>query len=166
MARVIIYDPGHANERVLRDLDQANTLEYLDRVGTDVVLDPDTSGFTEPYKYWRHDTGVIREMNQGEKDALDAENLAAHTANKRAGAQAEMLADTAPGVRDRALADMMIREINILRGRWEQFQGDVAAATSLGDLQASVAAYPDLDDRTLAQAKSVYHNLIEAGDAD
>ena len=166
MARVTIYDPAHENERVVRDIDQANTLEYLSRVGVDVILDANTDGFTEPYTYWRHDTGVIREMDQTEKDALDAEILADHIASKRSGAQAEMLADSAPGVRDRAIADMMIREINILRRRWEQFQDDVATATSLGDLQASVAAYPDLNDRTLDQAKTVYHNSIETGDAD
>jgi hypothetical protein len=166
MARIVIYDPAHENERVTGDLGDRNTLEYLDRVGVDAVIDPDTSGLVEPDLYWRHDAGAIRDMDSGEKAALDAEFAAVRLAAKRDGAVARMDADSAAGASRRAMAALMIDELNILRERERTFQTDVAAANNLADLKAAVAAYPVLNDRTLAQAITKYKGLILDGTAD
>lgn len=66
----------------------------------------------------------------------------------------------------RGAAAVLVDEINALR-QWEMsFKAAVAAATSLADLKTSVAALPNLPDRTLAQAKSAIQTKITTGVAD
>jgi len=142
MARIVIYDPGHANERVLQDLPSVNTPDYSDRVGTDVVINPDTSGNVEEMRYWRHDAGAIRDMDAGEKAAFDAEIDAALLAANRAGSKAVIDVSNVEGFKIRAIVELMIREVNILR------------------------AQHTLPDRTLAQAKQAYLDLIDEGAVD
>ena len=142
MSRVVIYDPGHENERVLQDLPSVNTPDYTDRVGVDAVINPDTSGNVEPILYWRHDAGAIRDMNQTEKDALDLEIANAALAAARDGAKAGIDLSGQEGVKLRAVVELMIREINILR------------------------AEHAFADRTLAQARAAYLALIDEGAAD
>jgi len=169
MADVYIYDPAHDNDRVLNYLPSVSGSPYLPRVGVDVVIYGKGSTFptlTEPQAYWRHDAGEIRDMDAGEKAARDAEIAAQWLANKRAGAQAIMLADGPQGASKRAIAEMTIREINILREWDRDFQAAVAAATSFADLQARIAALPSLADRTLAQAKAAYDSICSEGTAD
>ena len=55
-------------------------------------------------------------------------------------------------------------EMNILRGWITQFKADVAAANNLADLKTSVAAQPDLPDRTLAQLKTAIRTRIDKDD--
>lgn len=170
MARVIIYDPAHENERVVNDLGYISASSYLPRVGVDVVIYGKGATFptlVEPLSlYWRHDTGTIRDMDTAEKLALDAEIAAEQLAARRAGGQAQMTNPGPLGVSKRAIAEVMIREVNIIRGWITDYKVEVAAATSLADLQARVAAMPDLDDRTLAQAKTAYDNICGDGTAD
>ncbi len=63
----------------------------------------------------------------------------------------------------RAIAALAIDEINALREWIVSFQAAVAAATSLANLQARVAALPNLPDRTLAQAKSAFIAKVNSG---
>lgn len=60
----------------------------------------------------------------------------------------------------RAVASIMVDEINALRDWVTSFKAAVAAATSLADLKTRVAALNDLPDRTLAQAKTAFINKI------
>ena len=63
-----------------------------------------------------------------------------------------------------AFADIIMDEINILRGWTIDFKAEVAAATSLANLQTRVATLPDLSDRTLAQLKTALTNRISEND--
>ena len=63
-----------------------------------------------------------------------------------------------------AFADVLKDEFNILRARQVQFQDDVAAASNLGALKTSVASYPVLNPRTLAQLKTAIANRINKDD--
>ena len=63
----------------------------------------------------------------------------------------------------RAVAAIMVDEINSLRDWITIFKAAVAAATSLADLKTRVAALPDLPDRTLQQAKNAFIAKIQGG---
>lgn len=66
----------------------------------------------------------------------------------------------------RGLALVALDEINVLRQWIAAFKVQVAAATSLANLQARVAALPATPDRTIAQLKTAIQGKIDAGDAD
>ena len=166
MARVVIYDPAHENERVTSDLGDVNTLDYLARVGVDAVIDPDTSGFTEPDLYWRHDTGAIREMDAGEKAALDAEIAADQIARNQDFATGEVAANSGHGVRTRAVVQMSVVGDNISRQWLTDFKVAVAGAANLAQFKAAVAALPDMPPWDKQQAKDMYLTIVTDGDAD
>lgn len=63
-----------------------------------------------------------------------------------------------------AYSDILKDEINILRGWTLDFKVAVAGAGNLGQLQAAVAALPDLGDRTLAQLKAAITARISEDD--
>ncbi len=63
----------------------------------------------------------------------------------------------------RAIAAIMVDEINTLREWIVSFQAAVAAASSLANLQTRVAALPNLPDRTLAQARSAFISRVSSG---
>ena len=65
-----------------------------------------------------------------------------------------------------AITSVIVDELNTLR-QWEMsFKTEVAAATSLANLQTRVAGLPNLPDRTLAQAVTAVRAKINAGDVD
>jgi hypothetical protein len=66
----------------------------------------------------------------------------------------------------RAIASVLVDEVNILRGLWMSFKAEVAAATNLADLKARVANLPNTPDRTLAQAKTAIANRLDDGTVD
>jgi hypothetical protein len=143
MARVVIYDPGHSLERVTGYEASGSQSDYAGR--DDVVIYAKGDVFptlAEPQMYWRHDAGVIRDMDSVEKSALDAEIAAALLASRRDGAKAAVDLPGVEGYKLRAVVELMIREINVLR------------------------AQHSLADRTLAQAKAAYLALIDEGAAD
>ena len=167
MSRIYIYDEAHPNERVLSYLPTANTPDYEAR--TDVVIygkgsTPPT--LIEELPYLRHDTGEIRDMNQTEKDALDAEVEAARITASRDGASAEAAALGRRGVRTRAILQMSVLGDNISREWLTDFKAGVAAATDLPSFKAAVAALDDMPQWTKAQAISMYRDLITSGDSD
>jgi len=101
-----------------------------------------------PKIYWIITGDVITEMNQTEKDAVDAQIL-----SDRRDSVADELDDLE--VLTRQIVISTIREINILRDWIAEFKVQVAAAGNLGNLQTRVAGLPDLSaDRTIAQFKS------------
>lgn len=66
----------------------------------------------------------------------------------------------------RAVVKVLVDELNALR-QWDTaFKAATAAATTLADLKARVAALPNLPDRTLAQARSAIVTAVNAGAAD
>ncbi len=85
-------------------------------------------------------------IQQNQKDAVSLINLL--EANPRA---------------FRAVAGLVVDEINTLRQWIVAFKAATAAATSLANLQTRVAALPDLPDRTLAQAKSAFISKVNSG---
>lgn len=56
----------------------------------------------------------------------------------------------------RAIAAVLVDEINSVREWITSFKAQVALASSLADLKTRVAGLPDMPDRTLAQAKNAY----------
>lgn len=63
----------------------------------------------------------------------------------------------------RAVAAIMVDEINALRDWITGFKAAVAAATSLADLKTRVAALPNTPDRTMQQAKDAFIAKIQSG---
>ncbi|MHC4336256.1 MAG: hypothetical protein ACYSUV_21285 [Planctomycetota bacterium] len=142
MSLVVVFDEGATPERVLDVVRSAHTPDYASR--TDVVINPDISAVDGivAQLYWKHDTGLIVEMTQAEKDALDAAIAAALDAATRGGAKAELNGFASLPLLLRAFADVVKDEVNILR------------------------ALHSIPDRTLAQLRTAIDGRIDSGDVD
>lgn len=148
--------------------------QYLTSVHTtlyesdpDVIINPDVSALTAvPLKYWKRNGNLVQEQSAAEKTTTDAGIAAALQATNRSGADTITNAATIEGVELRAFVGVLVDELNILRQWTRDFKTEVAAATSLANLQARVATLATLNDRTLAQAKTAYQNKISSGSAD
>lgn len=92
----------------------------------------------------------------------DAEKLAA----QRAAATAFLSSPESMLKLLRAVAAVLVDELNIARGWTVSFKAEVAAAASLADLKTRVATLPTLNDRTLAQAKTAILAKIGSGEVD
>jgi len=133
------------------------------------------------------DHSVVRidfkaEATQGQRDAANAAAAAfdwspgaedAWTASKMRTRSKKITASSLPATPAeayedlrslRALASIVLDEINALRGWLSSFQGEVAAATSLADLKARVATLPAMPDRTVTQLRNAIDSKID-GDA-
>lgn len=111
-----------------------------------------------------NDAGTVRNATQPEIDNfITAETADDDLMDAQA---AEDLFLTHPQFRKlmTAFADVIKDELNILRGWLVDYKAEVAAATSLPDLQSRVAALPDLADRTLLQVKTQVQNRISEND--
>lgn len=135
----------------------------------DWLIDP--SGFptlygTVPPKYWKLTAGGddIEEMTAGEKVAVDAAESTSAIASAKASADAAI--DGLDGYQLRAVAKLMIDEINVLRTWLRDFQSVIAAANNLSDVKTGVASLSGVPDRNLAQAKAAYKTLISGTDLD
>lgn len=132
-----------------------------------VLINPDLSAISgQPMKYWKHVSGAVQLMTQAERDAVDSALAAAALGNVRLGAKNEIVGTYPLSVLLRAMADVLLSEVNILRGWTVSFKAATAAATSLANLQTRVAALSDLPDRTLAQVKTAIQNEIDSGIVD
>jgi hypothetical protein len=70
------------------------------------------------------------------------------------------------GVKDRAIAWLLVNQLNALR-QWDMsFKAAVAASTSLADLKSRVALLPDLAQITLSAARQALRDLLDSGSAD
>lgn len=66
----------------------------------------------------------------------------------------------------RALAGVLVDELNALRQWVTSFKAACAAATSFADQKTRIAALANVPDRTLAQAKTAIQNKVNAGAVD
>jgi hypothetical protein len=66
----------------------------------------------------------------------------------------------------RALAWLLLNQVNALRARDAAWQAATAAATTLADFKARVAALPPLPAIPLKAAWQAYRDLLDAGTAD
>jgi hypothetical protein len=90
------------------------------------------------------------------------------TAADLARARAKALFDgtSEGGVKDRAIAWLLVNQLNALR-QWDMsFKAAVAASTSLADLKSRVALLPDLAQITLSAARQALRDLLDSGSAD
>lgn len=126
---------------------------------------PDISAVAAvPTRYWRLNTNPVEEMNAGEKAVVDA--AIAASAKAAAKTTANVSIDGNVGYQLRALAKLTVDEINALRQWLADFKTQTAAATNLANFQSRVAALPGTPDRTLAQAKAAYKNLVAGASLD
>lgn len=96
----------------------------------------------------------------------DVEVASVNTNSLRLKASAVKDLSTEEGVQWRAVALILLDEVNTMR-QWDMsFKAAVASSTSLADLKTRVAALPTLSGRTVAQLKAAYANKINVGDAD
>jgi hypothetical protein len=125
---------------------------------------------TQPTRYLKILNGVLVEKSPAEKvgadDALAAQIQAKVTTDSRTGAKNSVDELSQHGVRLRAIALVLLDEINTLRQRDRDRSADVAASTSLADLKTRWAARSALNDRNLTQAKQALKDKIDAGSAD
>ena len=70
------------------------------------------------------------------------------------------------GLLHRAVASVLVDEINALRDWITSFKAATAAATTLADFKTRVAALADLPDRTLTQARTAISGKINGGTVD
>ena len=150
MPSVIVFDEGASPQQVLRFITSISEHQYQGR--SDVKIYSDRTTQTEAIvkalvasvgrKYLKVVGDDTAEMNGGEKNAVDAAEVAAIDANLRAVANSLYNGQQEQGQALRALVKVLLDEINTLR-----------ALHSLGD-------------RTLAQAKTAIQGAIDAGDVD
>ena len=93
-------------------------------------------------------------------------NMGAVSSTIRTASQNQLNDRDKLGLLHRAVASVLVDEINALRDWITSFKAAVAAATSLANLQTRVAALADLPDRTLAQARTAITNKITGGTVD
>jgi hypothetical protein len=84
----------------------------------------------------------------------------------RAAAKTLFDALDAEGKRDRAIAWLLVNQLNTLRSWDASFKAAVAASVSLTDLKARVALLPDLGQISLSAARQALRDLLDAGTAD
>jgi len=157
MANVLHKTTSPADYRV-----SVHTPDFPD---TDWFINPDISAVALiPTRYWIVGTNPVQEMTQPQKDAVDAAIVAAAKASEKSAASAAI--DGNSGYELRALAQVVIDEINNLR----QWDTDLKAAfannSTLATIRTAVAALSNMPARTLAQAKTAYKNHIAGSGID
>lgn len=115
----------------------------------------------QPTNTWIRDAGTWRLESAGEQTARLAAESAAMLAEKKIRAKAVF--NDAQEQALRVLCDILKDEFNIVRGWTVSFKAEVAASTSLANLQTRVATLPTLNDRTLDQLKTAFDNRVDAG---
>lgn len=108
----------------------------------------------------------VREMTVQEKAAVDAAILAAQIAANRTGAINNITFGSPEFVLLRGILLLIMDELNILRDWVTRYKAQVAAATSLANLQTRVASLPDVPQRTNQQLRTAIIAIINNGQAD
>lgn len=164
-SEVVCFDVGGNPQKALQYIKSVNTQEYLSR--TDCVINPNLSSLSSvPLKYWKHSSGLIIEMTSQEKIDFDNAQTASQTLSIRTRAKAQLTGFADSPLYQRAFADILKDEINILRGWTVNFKAEVAAASNLADLKTRVAGLPTLNDRTLSQLKIALQSRVDSGQVD
>lgn len=169
MAIGIIHDG--ADKVVSADLN-ADGLEFATRTNSIVFHDGNTSStdystlanllMTVPIKYLKRIGNVISEMDQTEKNAVDAAELAQSIALAKQMAKEIYDSIDHMGRVIRALGKLNVDEINVLRSWLQSFKTEVAASTNLANFQSRVSGLPNTPNRTYAQAKTAIEGLIDS----
>ena len=146
---------GDFLHRTTRQLYISTSPNQLAEVVGNYIEDPDLVAVEGvPSKYWIITGDIVTEMTQVEKDAIDSAEL---EGSRDSNIQAQI--DDLESV-FRQFVIMTTSEINILRGWIVDYKVEVAAASNLGNLQARVAALPDLLDRAFAQIKTQLRDAL------
>ncbi len=162
MAHAVVFNS--TDDDVIIIDSSADTNEYQ-KSTPQVGCNADLSAVTGiPQRYWNLVGGQVQAMTQGERDAKDAAEAAATLAFLRTAAKGRMTSST--DIDWRAVAGILVDEINVLRQWLASFKVEVVAASNLADLKTRVAGLPATPDRTLAQAKTAYQNKVDSGAAD
>ena len=161
MALIIQYDPSStpvANQVTLID-PSGDTSQYSGQPNT--LINPNVPGGVA-MKFLKVDGPDVVEMSQGEKDSITAVETAAYIASTRTSSKSTLDDFGSPNLATQALALLVLNQVNILRGLWMAYKVEVAAATSLGDLQTRVAGMDDTPELTISQLKTAMKNQIDA----
>jgi hypothetical protein len=161
---------------VIKISPKGQTWPDIDATFWGVLVDPSFPDGTE----FRHPSGLLRVLDyakfadvggntvrnatQQEIDTFEAAQV--DDENQQDAAGAGVLFETHPRFRKlmTAYSSILKDEFNLVRSWTRDFKAAVDAATSLADLKVSVAALPDLEDRTLAQLKTAIANRISKDD--
>ncbi len=165
MSLVVVFDEGASPQKVLEVHPSANTPEYEGR--SDVLINPSLAAVVGvPERYWKVVEPNVLEFTQAEKDAQDAAEAAAADTALRAGAVSLFDGQVPLPLSKRGHANLVLREINILRGWIMDFKVEVAATSNLANFKSRIAGLPDLADRTMVQAKTQIAADINDGTVD
>jgi len=116
-------------------------------------------------QYWKADVAnhAVIPMTTQEQAAWDAKLAADLLASQRTAAQADIVSTSDLGKLERAVADIIINQLN-LHTTWENaLAAAVAGAATLAALKTAVAAITPVPTVTLAQAKAAIVNDIGSG---
>lgn len=174
MPSIIIYNNKATPAQVQQFIVSVDPASYQGR--TDIKVYDDATTPTEEsvksfllgksLKYFKVSGNDVVEYTQAEKDALDAAEAANLLAEQRSEAKSFYSSPDALGKIERAVALVLLDEINVLRQRDRDRATDVAAAASLADLKIRWAARSGLPDRTATQARAAIENKIDSGGSD
>lgn len=117
-------------------------------------------------KYLKQVGGQIVEMTQAEKDSIDNAEIVAQALSVRTGAKSYLMGFSDNPLFQRAYADILKDEINILRQWLADLKLQVALASNFADLKTRVASLPTTPDRTLTQLRTAINNRIDSGTVD
>lgn len=138
----------------MSDVVHRTTVEYRQSVDTDDyspvtwIINPDLSALTSvPQKYWKVSGDSVLEMNQTEKDAVDAALLAAYQANLKSIAGKLMVVDddytASEDIRDYIGTNAIWTDtVSGLKGPPDALQTFVNRREIFGDSENPVGSYP------------------------
>jgi len=178
MRRVLYRTSSGEVLKITQDIPSPQTFADIDPLFWTVLTDPVlTDGFanksvlgadlgpSRELGFQKHFDGAsVRNAIQSEIDgyqALQESDEAIEDVD-----EAQKFIDTHPRLRRvfKALLKRLIAEINADRAQWETFRGDVASASNMAQLKASVASYTTRPQRTLSQAINALIGDLDAGD--
>jgi hypothetical protein len=135
-----------------------------------VVVPTEGNSATVTIQFAASATGAQKTAAQNVVNTFDWSDAAQATwtnTKQRSGAITKYTTDAdALGKLYRAVMLVAVDELNILRQWVASLKTQVAAATSLADLQARIATLPATPDRTPAQAETAIQNKINSGTVD
>lgn len=115
---------------------------------------------------WKVVNGAVVAMTQGDKDAIAADNAAKLLAGQRAEAVLNLNTHEGIGKLQRSVADVTVNQFNILTNWMIQTNVNIAAATSLANLQTRQSSNPAPSTITLSQVKTAITNNVTGGSND
>ena len=128
---------------------------------TDYITNADLSTVAGvPQKYWKVVNRTLLPFTAQEQTDYEAEIALEALTNSRASAVDKI--DGLDGVELRAIAGILLDEVNDPRQWITNFKIQAAAASNFTDLKTRIASLPNLPDRTLAQARTAYKNKVNA----